>query len=649
MKKLLSFLLLILFSNASSAQITTPVIKANFGVDADLRANYFNGAINSAVDDWYNNGTAGSGQYMIDTTGAAAIVAAYTSNPASRMFSFSRLMDPMPYTTVSNRLVLDAVFHRDYHGTDTTVFAAGSNKNGMSPATWTCPVAQNIPDKNDILDVFAHVRRAGPNLSDSLWMFGGISIVNTTGNRYFDFELYQTDIYYDRPTRTFKNYGPDAGHTSWTFDASGNVLTAGDIIFSAEFGGSSITSIQARIWVHQSALAITPVNFNWGGAFDGDGAGAVWGYASILPKTAGAFYSGIQSVNGTWAGPFSLVLQDNSVVTNYVANQFMEISVNLTKLGIDPGTFSSNPCGTPFRRVLIKTRSSSSFTAELKDFVWPFSMFNYPPVDAYTEFLYFCEVFPPTTIYVQDPNPTSIYTWTTNNGHIVGSNIGASIVVDAPGTYTVTQQLHVQCLAYSYDSVIILFDSICQILDIDLLNLSARRLMHDIELRWQASNNEQAASYEIEYSFNNQNFTRLASIPPGKVSGLATYTFKYPFQGTSPPIIYYRIKVTAKNGSTKYSDIILLKLTNTSNSDIIIYPNPTYGEIWLSANGTVRETAETGIWDAQGKMIYSSKIEINAGENLIKLTGISGSSPGVYMLKIKMADRIYTRKILKLK
>lgn len=137
MKKLLSFLLLILFSNASSAQITTPVIKANFGVDADLRANYFNGAINSAVDDWYNNGTAGSGQYMIDTTGAAAIVAAYTSNPASRMFSFSRLMDPMPYTTVSNRLVLDAVFHRDYHGTDTTVFAAGSNKNGMSPATWT--------------------------------------------------------------------------------------------------------------------------------------------------------------------------------------------------------------------------------------------------------------------------------------------------------------------------------------------------------------------------------------------------------------------------------------------------------------------------------------------------------------------------------
>ncbi|HEX2682285.1 MAG TPA: hypothetical protein VHL77_00030, partial [Ferruginibacter sp.] len=211
MKTILSFLLVIGFLDSAFAQITVPAIKANFGVDADLRANYYNGAINSAVDDWYNNGTPGTGQFMIDTTGAAAIVARYISNPASRMWPFSRLMRPPAYSTVSNRLVLDAVFHRDFHGTDSTVFASGSSKNGMSPGNWNCPVAQNIPDKNDILDGFCHVRRAGPNVTDSLWMFGGMSLDNTTGNRYLDFELYQTDIYYDRPNRKFGGYGPDAG------------------------------------------------------------------------------------------------------------------------------------------------------------------------------------------------------------------------------------------------------------------------------------------------------------------------------------------------------------------------------------------------------------------------------------------------------
>ena len=46
----------------------------------------------------------------------------------------------------------------------------------MSPALWS-EWDQGIPDKNDILDVMMHARRAGPNTTDSLWMFGGISIV----------------------------------------------------------------------------------------------------------------------------------------------------------------------------------------------------------------------------------------------------------------------------------------------------------------------------------------------------------------------------------------------------------------------------------------------------------------------------------------
>jgi hypothetical protein len=81
----------------------------------------------------------------------------------------------------------------------------------MTPANWTCPVAQGIPDKNDILDAFAHVRRAGPNVTDSMWMFSGISIENTSGSRYFDFELYQTDIYYDRDNKNFQELWPGCG------------------------------------------------------------------------------------------------------------------------------------------------------------------------------------------------------------------------------------------------------------------------------------------------------------------------------------------------------------------------------------------------------------------------------------------------------
>ncbi|HVF97243.1 MAG TPA: hypothetical protein VM871_07990, partial [Flavisolibacter sp.] len=125
------------------AQITSPVIKANFGVDGDLRANYFNGFVQSGNDDWFRlPGTTGTGQSVIDTTGAAAIVARYATDVSYRRLPFYRGMRYPGYTVINNRLLLDAVFIRDYHGDDSTVFASGSNKNGDSPNDWSCPVSQ---------------------------------------------------------------------------------------------------------------------------------------------------------------------------------------------------------------------------------------------------------------------------------------------------------------------------------------------------------------------------------------------------------------------------------------------------------------------------------------------------------------------------
>lgn len=648
MKKILPILLFTCLANFVYGQIITPIIKANFGVDADLSANYFNGLLQAGNDDWFNNGALGTGQFIIDTTGAAAIVANYTLTPASRMVPFSRLMRQAPYSLVNNRLVLDAIFHRDFHGTDSTVFAAGSNKNGDSPGSWSCPVAQNIPDKNDILDAFTHIRRAGPNVTDSMWMFGGISIQNTTGSRYFDFELYQTDISYNRATQTFQGYGPDMGHTSWVFDATGNVLQAGDIIFTAEFNSASMTLLEARIWVNQSSLILTPTAFNWGGSFDGAYAGAPYGYANILPKTAGAFYTGLQSANGVWAGPFSLVHQDNSVVTSYVAKQFMEFSVNLTKLGIDPGTYSNNPCGTPFRRVLVKTRASTSFTAELKDFIAPFRLFDYPKVKADKFLTYFCgtATMPPTTISILNPIPTSIYTWVTTNGHIVGSNVGTSIVVDSAGTYTVNQKLHTSCPFYSADTVTLVFEPKCSILDVNLLNFSASKINRKVTLKWQASNNKDAANYDVEYSLDNHNFNRVVSIAASSAVNLADYSFAYPLGEINAAVIYYRIRVRGKDGKIKYSNIIVLRTASTGDPHATIFPNPTPGELWLSANSAVKEPADIYLLDGSGKIINITKIDLTKGENLVRIPGLSGKPRGTYLVKIKSGHADISQKIV---
>ena len=153
MKKLLLATLVLLLCYISNGQVTTPVVKANFGVDADLRANFINGSIITGNDDWYrNNGTVG--QNIIDTTGATFINSRYAADPNFRKLPFFRGMKFPQFSIVNNRLLIDGIFIRDYHGDDSTVFAAGSNKNGMNPSTWSCPVSQGVPDKNDILTMF---------------------------------------------------------------------------------------------------------------------------------------------------------------------------------------------------------------------------------------------------------------------------------------------------------------------------------------------------------------------------------------------------------------------------------------------------------------------------------------------------------------
>jgi Secretion system C-terminal sorting domain len=649
MNRTLLLLLTFFYFVSLSGQITTPAIKANFGIDADLRANYFNGFVSSGNDDWYNNGTLGPGKFIIDTTGAAAIVAAYNSNPASRMLSFSRLMKQAPYSVVNNRLLLDAVFNRDHHGDDSTVFASGSNKNGDSPVNWSCPISQGIPDKNDILDVFAHARRDGPNVTDSLWLFGGVSIENTNGNRYFDFEMYQTDLYYDRPTRKFVNYGPDAGHTAWLFDAAGNVTKPGDIIFTAEYSSSSLTLVEARIWINKSSLLITPGAFKWGGQFDGASASATFGYASILPKTAGVFYTGLQSGSNVWTGPFSLVRTDNSLAASYLAGQFMEFSINLSKLGLDPATFGGDACGTPFRRVLVKSRASTSFTSELKDFVAPFRMFDFPKARAVADVPLYCGTIGVSVISVFNPLSTSTYTWTTPDGIILSGTTGPSIIVNAPGKYIVTQKLNAACSVYAKDTVTIVFDANCIPLKNSLLEFTGSLYNQQTKLNWKIADSKLIKQFEVEYSMDNILFEKYTTVNSDGSSSVKTYSAVHDISGIKNPAIFYRLKITAAGGKVNYSNVIRIDISAINKSGISIFPNPVKNQTQLSVSSSTGQQAIINLLDLSGKIYRSFTASLQKGTNVINLKDISGYSKGVYIIRVKAGEQVFTEKMILIK
>ncbi|KAA9038493.1 T9SS type A sorting domain-containing protein [Ginsengibacter hankyongi] len=634
------------------AQTVTPSLKAGFGIEGELRANFYNNFAQSGNDDWFNMGTPGSGAFVIDTTGAASIVSRYASDPSFRQLPFFRTMRYPAYSIVNNKMLLDAIFIRDYHGTDSTIFASGASKNGESPADWTCPVAQSVPDKNEILDMMVHVRRAGPNSTDSLWMFGGLSIENTTGDRYFDFEMYQTDIYYDRATQRFYGYGPDAGHTSWKFDAAGNITQPGDIIFSADFGSSTLSSLEARIWVNSASLSTTPVDFNWSGSFDGASSGSQYGYAGILPKTAGNFYYGVESPNNTWAGPFSLVRGDNSVVTTYTAGQFMEIGVNLSKIGLDPVTLlGSNSCGMPFRRILVKSRASTSFTSALKDFVGPFDFFLPARANIQSDQSVLCGLIGNSTIRVTNPLSTSTYTWSTTDGHILStSSTGDSIVVDSAGTYVVTQQLQAGCSTYATDTVVIFYNSNCFVLENKLLGFSGNMSKGEAHLNWAISQSDQTGYFNVERSVDGVNFVSVSKVFANRDEMLIhEYSASDTPDETSSGQIYYRVKITNKDGSASYSKTIRLFLGDNGKPGISIAPNPVRGKLNLNISSLGENEIQLFIYDGSGRLMRKLHTTVPNGNSSLTLTDFQGWPRGIYSVKALLGENSYVEKMVLVK
>lgn len=612
-----------------------------------MRANFFNGAPDSD-DDWFRMPTdIGTGDFIIDTTGAAAIVAGYTTNPASRSASFARGMRFPLLSTINNRIYYDASYVRDHRGTDSTSFTGGS-KNGMNPLNWITTISP-VLSKNDILDVMMHVRRAGTTANDTLWFFGAVSVQGTNGDRYFDFELYQTDITFNRSTGKFENVGPDAGHTAWQFDAAGNPTRLGDIIFTAEYSNSGLTFIEARIWVARTALTtVNPAAFDFSGTFDGDGNNAVFGYAGIVPNDAGVFYQGLQNAAATWAGPFGTITASGTIATEFTPIQLMEFSVNLTKLGLDPMNFSSGSiCNLAFRKVLVKSRTSTSFTSNMTDFVLPFTFSAQAYVDIGVNFPLICPTQEVANLWVKDPLLTSNYYWTTTNGTIVGSTSGTLIQVSGPGTYVVHQEMLTGCGVSATDTLTIIYNSEgCYALPVRIHGFTATPTAGGILLSGAVNGMQHLKELILERAADNEVFRPLTALLP-QSNGVEFFRFSFTDVQAPQELLLYRLRMVGVNDMVQYSPVVQVRIARPAALRFTIAPNPLQkGRAQLQVHAAEPGVALLRILHSNGQLLYQQTLQLRKGEQQFWLADAASWPRGTAAVQLRMGDVTVTQQIL---
>lgn len=232
---------------------------------------------------------------------------------------------------------------------DDTIFAS-SNKNGDAIPTWQWDTGNN-PPKDDISTTYVYAK----SLVGGLRIYGGLERIDSNGDAHLDIEFNQSGVGLDKDPECEddETAGPgDGPPCEYVGDRS-----VGDFVVAMDFEkGGDFGILRVYVWDGVDYFLVETV----------ENEGCNPGGGSVPADSICAFNNDAPIDGGPWP---NYTKGSNGPVDMIPANGFTEFGIDVDAvLGLLPGTAS--PC---FAAVNFKSRSSQSFTSELKDFaIHPF-------------------------------------------------------------------------------------------------------------------------------------------------------------------------------------------------------------------------------------------------------------------------------------
>lgn len=177
-------------------------------------------------------------------------------------------------------------------------------------------------------------------------------------------------------------------------------------------------------------------------------------------------------------------------------------------------------------------------------------------------------------------------------------------------------------------------------LPIELVNFEAAPGKDAINLRWQTAKEENFKGFEIERSRDGLKFDKVASVSgKGNQKG-AFYQFDdvAVVKGTN---YYYRLKMVDRDGRYEYS-AIRSAILPTSNVNVVIYPNPSNGNVNLDFVLEESASAIIDVYDMSGRSVLRKEFDAHKDRNMISLDLLDQPS-GIYSVKININGKLINK------
>jgi F5/8 type C domain/Secretion system C-terminal sorting domain len=179
-----------------------------------------------------------------------------------------------------------------------------------------------------------------------------------------------------------------------------------------------------------------------------------------------------------------------------------------------------------------------------------------------------------------------------------------------------------------------------QPLPIKLVSFTASNINNEfVYLQWATSMELNSSYFDVERSTDGVTFQKITSV---KAIGNSDVMQNYSAQDPNPAegINYYRLKEVDLDNNVTYSQVRPVRFGK--QPDPIIYPNPStsYFDV-IAGSETVSEIT---LFNVSGKTLLS--VQNQSGSSTISIS-TADLAPGVYIVQIKTASRVYEQKLLR--
>lgn len=171
----------------------------------------------------------------------------------------------------------------------------------------------------------------------------------------------------------------------------------------------------------------------------------------------------------------------------------------------------------------------------------------------------------------------------------------------------------------------------CGALPVTLVSLQGVLQHEGVSLYWEITDAHNFKHFEIEYSGNGVDFTRVGTI--NYVEGRSKYSMYHNRRPAS--MNYYRLKMVDIDGTYTYSKIISLRAQHNKGEEMLAYPNPARRSVTVQVKA--QETTEAGIriYNSMGSPVLYKVTVLQKGENVIPLD-VHNNPAGMYIIEIRI-------------